>query len=71
MHHGRIAKTGDGSLIEFRSLVDAVRCAIGTVSSSENAGLPPERCTEFRVGGHLGDVIEEADGALTGDWATA
>jgi adenylate cyclase len=42
-HHGRIVKrTGDGSLIEFRSVVDAVRCAI----EERNAGLPPERRIE-------------------------
>ena len=69
-HHGRIVKrTGDGSIIEFRSVVDAVRCAIevqiGMVE--RNAGLPPERRIEFRVGIHLGDVVEEADGDLMGD----
>jgi TolB-like protein/class 3 adenylate cyclase len=70
VHHGRVVKrTGDGILIEFRSVVDAVRCAIevqvGMVE--RNAGLPPERRIEFRVGIHLGDVIEEADGDLMGD----
>jgi len=70
IHHGRVVKrTGDGILIEFRSVVDAVRCAIevqnGTVE--RNAGLPPERRIEFRVGIHLGDVVEEADGDLMGD----
>jgi adenylate cyclase len=69
-HHGRIVKrTGDGSLIEFRSVVDAVRCAIemhkGLVE--RNAGLPSERCIEFRVGIHLGDVVEESDGDLMGE----
>ena len=69
-HHGHIIKrTGDGSIIEFRSVVDAVRCAlevqIGMVE--RNAGLPPERRIEFRVGIHLGDVVEEADGDLMGD----
>jgi TolB-like protein len=69
-HHGRTVKrTGDGSIIEFRSVVDAVRCAIevqtGTVE--RNAGLPPERRIEFRIGVHLGDVVEEADGDLMGD----
>ena len=47
-------------------MVDAVRCAIevqiGMVE--RNAGLPPERRIEFRVGIHLGDVVEEADGDL-------
>ena len=69
-HHGRIVKrTGDGSLIEFRSVVDAVRCAIEMQNGmiERNAGLPPERRIEFRVGVHLGDVVEEADGDLMGD----
>ncbi len=70
VHHGRIVKrTGDGSLIEFRSVVDAVRCAIEVQHglAERNAGLPPERRIEFRVGIHLGDVVEEADGDLMGD----
>jgi TolB-like protein/class 3 adenylate cyclase len=69
-HHGRIVKrTGDGSLIEFRSVVDAVRCAIEVQNGliERNAGLPPERRIEFRVGVHLWDVVEEADGYLMGD----
>jgi adenylate cyclase len=69
-HHGRIVKrTGDGILIEFRSVVDAVHCAIEVQNglSERNAGLPPERRIEFRVGIHLGDVVEEADGDLMGD----
>ena len=70
VHHGRVVKrTGDGSLIEFRSVVDAVRCAIEVQSGmvERNAGLPPERRIEFRVGIHLGDVVEESDGDLMGD----
>jgi adenylate cyclase len=69
-HHGRIVKrTGDGSLIEFRSVVDAVRCAIEVQSgmAERNSGLPPERRIEFRIGIHLGDVVEESDGDLMGD----
>ncbi len=69
-HHGRIVKrTGDGSLIEFRSVVDAVRCAIEVQNGlvERNSGLPPERRIEFRVGIHLGDVVEESDGDLMGD----
>ena len=65
IHHGRIVKrTGDGSIVEFRSVVQAVRCAIElqTGMVERNAGLPPERRIEFRVGIHLGDVVEEADG---------
>ena len=69
-HHGRIIKrTGDGILIEFRSVVDAVRCALEVQTSmvERNAGVPPERRIEFRIGIHLGDVVEEADGDLMGD----
>ena len=70
VHNGRVVKrTGDGVLIEFRSVVDAVRCAIEMQNGmvERNAGLPPERCIEFRVGIHLGDVVEESDGDLMGD----
>jgi TolB-like protein/class 3 adenylate cyclase len=70
VHHGRVVKrTGDGVLIEFRSVVDAVRCATEVQSGmvERNAGLPPERRIEFRVGIHLGDVVEESDGDLMGD----
>jgi adenylate cyclase len=69
-HHGRVVKrTGDGILIEFRSVVDAVRCAIEVQNGmvERNAGLPAERRIEFRVGIHLGDVVEESDGDLMGD----
>ena len=69
-HHGRIVKrTGDGSIIEFRSVVDAVRCAIEVQTGlvERNAGVPPERRIEFRVGIHVGDVVEESDGDLMGD----
>jgi TolB-like protein/class 3 adenylate cyclase len=69
-HHGRIVKrTGDGNLIEFRSVVDAVRCAMEVQNGmiERNSGLPPERRIEFRVGIHLGDVVEESDGDLMGD----
>jgi adenylate cyclase len=69
-HHGRIVKrTGDGILVEFRSVVDAVRCAIEVQTGmvERNAGLPQERRIEFRVGIHLGDVVEESDGDLMGD----
>jgi TolB-like protein len=70
VHHGRIVKrTGDGSIIEFRSVVDAVRCVIEVQSglAERNAGLPPEKRIEYRVGIHLGDVVEESDGDLMGD----
>ncbi len=70
VHHGRVVKrTGDGALIEFRSVVEAARCAIEIQNGmvERNAGLPPERRIEFRIGIHLGDVVEEADGDLMGD----
>ena len=70
VHHGRIVKrTGDGSIIEFRSVVDAVRCAIELQNAmiERNAGVPEDRRIEFRVGIHLGDVVEESDGDLMGD----
>jgi adenylate cyclase len=70
LHRGLIVKrTGDGSIIEFRSIVDAVRCAIEVQSGmlERNAGLPPEKRIEFRIGIHLGDVVEESDGDLMGD----
>ena len=69
-HHGRIVKrTGDGVLVEFRSVVDAVRCAVEMQNGviERNAGIPPEKRIEFRIGIHLGDVVEEADGDLMGD----
>jgi adenylate cyclase len=70
LHRGRVVKrTGDGSLIEFRSVVDAVRCAIEVQNSmlERNEGLARERRIEFRIGIHLGDVVEESDGDLMGD----
>jgi adenylate cyclase len=70
VHNGRVVKrTGDGILIEFRSVVQAVRCAIEVQNGmvERNAGVPPERRIEFRVGIQLGDVVEESDGDLTGD----
>ena len=50
-------------------MVDAVRCAIEVQNGmvERNAGLPPERRIEFRIGIHLGDVVEESDGDLMGD----
>jgi class 3 adenylate cyclase len=69
-HRGRVFKrTGDGSIAEFRSVVDAVRCAIELQNGmvERNAGVPPERRIEYRIGVHLGDVVEESDGDLMGD----
>ncbi|TIM13673.1 MAG: adenylate/guanylate cyclase domain-containing protein, partial [Mesorhizobium sp.] len=70
VHNGRVIKrTGDGALVEFRSVVDAVRCAIEVQNAmvERNAGVPPGRRIEFRIGIHLGDVVEESDGDLMGD----
>src|SRR5580704_4478389 len=70
VHHGRVVKrTGDGAIVEFRSVVDAVRCAIEVQHGmiERNAGLPLERRIEFRIGIHLGDIVEESDGDLMGD----
>jgi TolB-like protein/class 3 adenylate cyclase len=69
-YHGRIVKrTGDGYIVEFRSVVEATLCAIELQNAmvERNAGLAPGKRIEFRVGIHLGDVIEEADGDLMGD----
>jgi TolB-like protein/class 3 adenylate cyclase len=70
LHHGRVVKrTGDGSIIEFRSVVDAVRCAIEvqTGLTERNVGVSDDRRIELRVGIHLSDVVEESDGDLMGD----
>src|SRR5579863_762917 len=70
VHRGRVVKRmGDGFLVEFRSVVDAVRCAIELQNSmvERNAGVPDDRRIDFRIGVHLGDVVEEADGDLMGD----
>ena len=70
VHNGRVVKrTGDGVIVEFRSVVDAVRCAIEMQNAmiERNSGVPPERCIVFRIGIHIGDVVEEADGDLMGD----
>ncbi len=70
VHNGRIVKrTGDGSIIEFRSVVDAVRCAIEVQNAmiERNACVPEDRRIVFRIGIHLGDIVEESDGDLMGD----
>ena len=70
VHNGRVVKrTGDGALVEFRSVVDAVRCAIEVQNAmvERNAGVPENRRIEFRIGIHIGDVVEESDGDLMGD----
>jgi adenylate cyclase len=70
VHHGRIVKrTGDGSIVEFHSVVDAVRLAIEVQSAmvERNAEVPVDRRILIRIGIHLGDVVEERDGDLMGD----
>jgi TolB-like protein len=69
-HHGRVVKrTGDGLIAEFRSVVEAVRSAIAMQNGllEHNVGVPDDRRIDFRIGIHLGDVVEEADGDLMGD----
>jgi adenylate cyclase len=70
VHNGRVVKrTGDGLIAEFRSVVEAVRCAIEIQRgmTERNAGVAQDKRIEFRIGVHLGDVVEEADGDLMGD----
>jgi adenylate cyclase len=60
--HGRIVKsTGDGILVEFASVMDAVQCAIEvqTLMCRRNAGVPANERVSFRIGINLGDVIAE------------
>jgi TolB-like protein/class 3 adenylate cyclase len=68
-HRGRIVKTtGDGLLIEFASVVDAVRCAVEVQRemAERNVGVSPERRIEFRIGINLGDIIID-EGDIFGD----
>ena len=70
VHKGRVVKrTGDGAIVEFRSAVDAVRCAIEIQDAmvERNAGVSEDRRIVFRIGVHVGDVVEESDGDLMGD----
>jgi len=70
VHRGRVVKrTGDGAIVEFRSAVDAVRCAveIQNVMVERNTGVAADQRIDFRIGIHIGDVVEEADGDLMGD----
>jgi class 3 adenylate cyclase len=62
-------RTGDGALVEFRSVVEAVRCAITiqNAMAERNGGTPTDQRIVFRIGIHLGDVVEESDGDLIGD----
>jgi TolB-like protein/class 3 adenylate cyclase/tetratricopeptide (TPR) repeat protein len=66
-HGGRIVKTtGDGFLLEFPSVVDAVECAVAVqaVMAKRNAGVPPDRRMLFRIGINLGDILVEGDDIL-------
>ncbi len=68
-HHGRIVKnTGDGALVEFASVVDAVRCAddVQRGMAEQNTDVPQGKRIEFRIGIHLGDIII-ADDDIFGD----
>ena len=62
MHHGRIVKrTSDGGVIEFRRVVDAVRCAI-EIQRAMVGAMPghADKRVVFRIGVHVGDVVDEA-----------
>jgi TolB-like protein/class 3 adenylate cyclase/Flp pilus assembly protein TadD len=63
-HHGRVVKLmGDGALIEFASVVDAVQCAVEIQRgvAERNAGVSEDQRIQFRIGVNLGDVIIEGD----------
>jgi adenylate cyclase len=68
-HKGRIVKTtGDGLLVEFASVVDALRCAaeVQAAMAESNAPTPPDQRIEFRIGINVGDIVVE-DGDIFGD----
>ncbi len=68
-HRGRIVKTtGDGLLVEFASVVDALRCAVEMQAAlaESNAPTPPDHRIEFRIGINMGDIVVE-DGDIFGD----
>ena len=68
-HHGRIVKTtGDGALVEFGSVVDAVQCAVAIQRGmlSRNAGISEDKRIVFRIGVNVGDIIID-DGDIFGD----
>lgn len=63
-HHGRLVKTmGDGLLVEFQSVVDALRCAVEVqqLKTTQTAAALPEHRLEFRIGINLGDIIVEGE----------
>ena len=66
-HHGRIVKTtGDGVLVEFPSVVDAVGCAVGIQRgmASRNSRVPADKRIVFRVGINVGDIIIDGRGHI-------
>src|ERR1700747_1589591 len=66
-HGGRLVKTtGDGVLLEFPSVVDAVECAVAVqgVMAERNEGIPQDRRMLFRIGINLGDILIEGDDIL-------
>src|SRR6201984_2880216 len=66
-HGGRLVKTtGDGVLLEFPSVVDAVECAVAVqpVMAQRNEGVPQDRRMLFRIGINLGDILIEGDDIL-------
>jgi TolB-like protein len=66
-HGGRLVKTtGDGVLLEFPSVVDAVECAVAVqaVMAERNQGVPEDRRMLFRIGINLGDILIEGDDIL-------
>jgi TolB-like protein len=66
-HGGRLVKsTGDGMLLEFRSVVDAVECAVAVqaVIAQRNEGVPEDRRMLLRIGINLGDILIEGDDIL-------
>jgi len=68
-HRGRLVKTtGDGLLVEFGSLVDALRCAVEVQSemTGHNTGVPPNKRIELRIGINVGDIVVEG-GDIFGD----
>ncbi|MBB3454735.1 adenylate cyclase [Rhizobium sp. BK313] len=63
-HHGRLVKTmGDGLLVEFQSVVDALRCAVDVQQqkAKRNADVPTDQRLDFRIGINLGDIIVEGE----------
>ena len=69
-YHGRVVKLmGDGALVEFASVVDAVACAVAIQQgmAEREAAVPEDQRLRFRIGVNLGDIIHEADGDIYGD----